>query len=318
MLPSEPASLAPASLEPASLVPASLVPASTGGTLPSGFAASTPPASTGGAASGAPASTLGPAQIGKAMALPSIVTAPVRASARPDSFAPVVSVMLASARTLPPKTVVEILRADEQRRAHDDRRERITEIVTEDAEGLIAKVLGRPHVASDSLRQSLVDRLVEARHTDGIRALVLPEAEDAGAEGAILRHEVTELEAVLDPQRRVDAADRLEPLGASAALRFLGLFGAGLPGPHVVDHVRQDLIDVIPQRESAHVAFGHERSRELLPVGDDRDSLGVDELREAVGDGRFGCGRSLAARQSARRPEMTRTRTTITAITRRR
>ena len=75
----------------------------------------------------------------------------------------------------PSALIVQRLGIHEQRRAHNDRGERISQIVTEDAERLVPKVCGGLDERLDGFRERLVDRLVESGYSSRVGACALPQ-----------------------------------------------------------------------------------------------------------------------------------------------
>jgi len=185
--------------------------------------------------------------------------------------------------------VAEILRADQHRRAHDDRRERVPQVVAQDADRLVAEALGRLREAADGLRERFVDRLVEAGHAARIVPLLLPEPQDAGAQGAVLRDHLAELEAALDAQRGMDLPDFFEAPGPAPALGLLRLLGGRLPGLHVADDRGEDVVGVVAQRNGFQPRGRWlERAGEHFPLRHDGGALLVDEV------GQFGASHALS------------------------
>jgi hypothetical protein len=157
----------------------------------------------------------------------------------------------------------------------------------------VARKSSRDHllrVALHCFSQGLVHRFVEAdevlqvvlvRGADGL----LPQTKHAGAQRAVFRRDLDQIEACPEPGDGVLLRRPVERgtlrSAAAATFRFLGLLPCALRGDHVPRGNAENVFGVVPERRDIHPRAGGEGAGKPLPFHEDWLDIGQNEVAQA-------------------------------------
>jgi hypothetical protein len=173
-------------------------------------------------------------------------------------------------------------------RCHLNSMQWAAEVVPENAQKQIACLLNAYLEKLDRLCKSLVNGLVETHHlvklSLDVGVGVYPHAQNAGAQRAIFRGQLTDVESAVCSQNGMRLSGRLGGAHDSGLLTegLFDLCGSALVRLHILCYSAKDLFGVIAQRERVHVSRRRKLCRsERLPRLNDGGEVTEDELSKS-------------------------------------